>query len=218
MMTTTQIIQDVIYQGYGVSAQVIGDSYGIYRSSTPINPIVPGNLITTQNASFNVDWTYKKANKYGNAVWQTLSDGRNFQVGDYFIKAPFPEQRFFVAAMQRMLPILSVECNKTVTITRAAQDNAPDSDVYSGYVPPTVTTLAQNLPVSMLYQNHGSDNKMKLPTDTRLPRWIMLLPNLGSVVYKNRDIVIDELNMRYVIISVELTDLGWRMVMEQLGA
>jgi hypothetical protein len=51
-----------------------------------------------------------------------------------------------------------------------------------------------------------------------MPRWWLLMPNLGNVTYKNRDIVIDEIGMRYVIATAEKTDFGWRCQAELLGA
>jgi hypothetical protein len=226
-MADAAYIQNRIYYGYGKAAQRLGLQFDVYRSATPINPIQGTNIISNGYASFNVSWSYMSANKYGNVVWQTVIDanslsdgGTDAKVGDYLkgFDLRGKPQTFLIIAEQLQLPILSVECNHIVTITRATQDATQGfSNNYSGYLPVTAETLASGLPVSLYYMQYGQNNKMKLPTDTRLPQLWMYAPNLGGVVYKNRDEVIDEENNRYVISMAELTDLGWRFVLEQLG-
>lgn len=224
-MADAAYIQGKIYYGYGQAAKRLGTSFDFYRSVTPLNPIVAGNIIGNLLVSLNQNWAYDKANKYGNAIWQMVADARQppdsigFTIGDYFLGTSLDNVplTYFVISKQLILPILSVECNKVVTIQRANQDNDPDSDVYSGYTPGTATVLASGLPVSILKQAIGRDNKEKLPTDTLMPRWDLLMPNLGNVTYKNRDIVIDELGFRYVVAAAEKTDFGWRCAIELLG-
>ena len=213
-MPVNQTIKNVIYQGYGITSNIIGESYEIFRSPTPLNPLAPANYILTQTASYNVSWDYEKANRYGNAVFQTLTDGRYCAVGDYFF---FNIEIYFLIARQWMLPLLSVQCNKIIKIERASTDNAPDSDVYSGYnsTPPLI--LAESLPASILFSNKGIRNEQKLPTDTYLGFWTILIPDLGGVVYKNRDIIQDATNFRYVVDTAELTVYGWRIMAQQLG-
>ena len=125
---------------------------------------------------------------------------------------------YFVISKQLILPILAVECNRTVTIQRADQSNDPDSDVYSGYTPGTALTLASEMPVSILVKAIGRKNEEKLVTDTLMPRLELLMPNLGNITFKNKDILIDDLGHRYVLASAEKTDFGWRCGIQLLGA
>jgi len=226
-MADAAYIQSKIYYGYGKAATHLGLDYTFYHPTNPIDPLNVANQIGTLKVSLNVAWSYMKANKYGNAIWQTVADGRDsplsvgFTIGDYFQGTSLNNQvnTYFIISKQLILPILSVECNKFITITRAEQDNqAGFNGSYSGYTPASSTILASNMPVSMLEITIGRENKQKLPTDTLMPRWWLLMPNLGDVTYKNRDIVIDQLGMRYVIATTEKTDFGWRCQAELLGA
>jgi hypothetical protein len=297
---TYGIIQDTIYLGYGVAAAVVGQNYNLYRASTPILPLSGAPFLAPISASFNINFAYNKANKYGNAVFQLLVDGRFTQPNDFLqiqpgisltvasntitvTGAPAPyivfviqidsnvyqyeiqnydtldtiaanfaamipnasaaanvitlsdpftvcetyalAQTWYIASMQEMLPILAVQCNHFVTVERANQSkaNGYTSGQYAGYVPATAvaglqaSVISSGLPVSILSINHGRKSEMKLPTDADMPYMTILLPALGDIVYKNRDIVIDEQANRYVIISNELTPLGWRCIAELLG-
>ncbi|PIZ04092.1 MAG: hypothetical protein COY58_05990 [Gammaproteobacteria bacterium CG_4_10_14_0_8_um_filter_38_16] len=230
-MANAAYIQGKIYYGYGKAAKHLGLDSDFYRSATPFNPIVVGNKIGTIKVSLNQTWDYMKANRYGNAVWQMLGDARQppdsigFNVWDYFQFTDLEGKllTFFVIGKQLILPILAVECNRVVKIERATQDVGPGfNNEYAGYtttpsVPRKSITLAENLPISILNQGIGRKNDLNLPTDTMLPRFIILMPNLGGVIYKNRDIIIDDNNYRYVIVSSELTDFGWRCNAEFIG-
>jgi len=286
------IIQDTIYLGYNVSANVIGKPYNLYRSATAINPLVNYDFTTNLSASFNVSWDYKKANKYGNAVYQALVDGRQTRIWDilqissslvlnvttnvititgtpspylslliiidgkdygYIVKtadtldsiatnfaaiipmatatgntitiggvfttlqAQVVLDTWYIAAMQLMLPILAIQCNHFVTVTRQTQNDGNTQGQYFGYTPATATTIASNVPCSILFGNKGSRNEQKLPSDTHLGFWTILLPYLDNTVYENKDIIIDENEFRYVVDTAELTTLGWRIMARQLG-
>lgn len=217
-MADAAYVQDKIYYGYSQAAKRLGLQFDVYRSVTPVDPIVPVNLVANVFSSFNVSWSYMKANKYGNAVYQACVDGRVIQLYDYLVGNG---QIWFIASWkttQIILPILAINCNHTVKIERAAQDVTPDSDQYSGYNAVQPEILAAGLPCSILFSNKGTRNPEKLPTDTNLGFWTVLLPNLGGVVYKNRDIITDETNARYSVTTAELTDLGWRIAAQQQGA
>lgn len=217
-MANAAYVQDKIYYGYAQAALRLGLTFDVYRSVTPIDPIVPVNVVANVFSSFNVSWDYMKANRYGNAVFQAVVDGRVVQLYDYLIGN---NQKWFIASWkttQIILPILAIECPHEITIERAAQDITPDSDQYSGYNSVQPTVLARGLPASILFANKGAKNPQKLPTDNNLGFWTILIPNLDGTIYLNRDIIIDENNFRYVIDTAELTNLGWRIMAQQLGA
>ena len=213
-MANAQYIQDKIYYGYDKAAQRLGFEYDIYHSVVPVDPINPANFINRLFASFNVSWNYEKANKYGNAVYQLVSDGRYFSIGDFFVGNG---ETWFVISKDLQLPITAVQCNHTVLIERSVQSDVPGTDDYSGYNNQLPDVVARNLPASILYANKGNMNPERLPTDTNLGFWTVLVPNLGNVIYFNRDIVQDENGYRYVVVTPELTDFGWRLMCVQAG-
>lgn len=208
-MVTYAYIQDKIYFGYGKAAQKIGQEADIFRSSNGINPIASGNLIGQTFLSQNVVWSYEKANKYGNAVWQLVVDGRDIQVFDYLITDSFT---FFVIGMQPLLPILGVECNRTVSIVRPTKPRTPGANDYGGYEIADVLTIALNLPISALSGGRMENNQFKLPLDTRSPSFTLLIPNLPEIDLRIGDLVDDNRGVRLALTSVELTDFGYRCI------
>jgi hypothetical protein len=227
-MTTAATIQARVYRGYGIAARVIGDTYKFYRPGNPPPPIDQtdfdvdgatwdspginwdqiGNLLFELPVSLNAeDMNYSRPNKYGKATWYALVDGTDLEVGDYFIG---PQGIFFIAALQPLLPIFVVECNRVVSIYRPQAQNAFGLGGYGGNTAANETLLVAGRPCSILQGTKGEKSDGNLPSDTRSPWWQILLPYAGvDLTYD--DIIVDDLGRRYVISSPELSDLGWRL-------
>lgn len=205
-------LQQKIYAGYGKAALRIGPSYNQYRPSSAINPFQGGPLQSLY-ASFNAeDMTYSRPNKYGKATWFCLVDGTQTQVGDYLING---EKTYFIAAQQDTLPILAVECNRTINIFRPQQQTQPGVNPYGGTIDANQTELLSGWPASILQGTKGEKDGAVLPGDVRLPWWAILLPAYPGVTLLTADIITDDINRRYIISSAELTDLGWRLTCMQ---
>jgi hypothetical protein len=167
----------------------------------------PGNLLFSLPVSLNAeDMKYGKPNKYGKASWYALVDGTNLEVGDYFVG---PQGTFFVAALQSLLPILVVECNRTVSIFRPQGQTGLGLGAYGGNTDATETLLVAGRPCSILQGTKGEKAESNLPGDVRNPWWTLLIP-YGAVDLTMDDIVVDDLGRRYALSSVELSDLGYR--------
>lgn len=219
-MVNATYIQEKIYYGYDKAATRLGYNYYIYRATNGIDPISPANLVGEVFVSPNVNWAYDKFNKYGNTVWQLVHDGRKTNVFDYLMivpgqgsgNIPAPtEQTFFIGAQQLLLPILGVECNRKVKITRPTAPFSPDRG-YGGYTPVETELLMQNVPCSQLISTHsGRPNSFNFPLDSKWPRFQLLIPKLPNVELRTGDLVDDDRGVRFVVTGVELTDLGYRV-------
>lgn len=205
-------LQNRIYNGYAKAAARVGLPCGQYRPTSALTAaIAGGNLLRTLTASFNaLDFTYTKANLYGKALWYCLADGTQLQIGDYLVR---PDgSALFIAAMQALLPILAVECNRTVKVFRPQQLSGVGAQGYGGDTVASETLLANQFPASILVGAKSDKGPVDLPGDVRNPSWLILLPPLPGAVYlRNADVITDEQSRRYVISSAELTDLGWRI-------
>lgn len=222
-MTPEKIHQKILY-GYAKAASKLGAYFSLYRSSTPLSPIQVGNLVTHLRMSQSVSWDYMKANSYGNAQFNACIDAQSknsplsAKVGDYLIPAIDPDNSainnnntYFVQSLQFDLPPRVVECNATIDIIRPSQDSTPGYVGYVGYTEGTSEIVMTQMPVSILIESVGKDAQTKLPTDTREPSWVVLLPNLGNVTVRIGDIITDQLDQQFVVYDNELTDLGWRL-------
>ncbi len=210
-MTDGTSIQAKIYHGYAKAAQKLGLSYGHYRPLTANDPITDPNQLATLSASFCPDGSYRKPSAYGKPLWQCLADGSQLQVGDYLAGG----STFFIAAMQPLLPIIAVECNRVVTVSRPGPADFVGSGPYGASTPGTEVKLMTGWPASVLQGTKGEKNDVNLPGDVRLPWWAILMPQFADVVIETSDILTDDLGRRYIVSSAELTDLGWRMTAQQ---
>lgn len=167
----------------------------------------PGRFLTQRRVSLNAeDMNYRKPNKYGKATWYALFDGTGITVSDYLIG---PGGVFFIAAMQSLLPILAVSCNRVINLYRPQQQTNLGLGGYGGTTAKNETLLLQGRPCSILQGTKGEKSETNLPGDTRAAWWQVLLPNAGGII-RYDDVIIDDLQRRYVVSSAELTDLGWR--------
>lgn len=205
-------LQSRIYKGYTKAAAKIGLACGQYRPVSALTAaIAGGNLLRTLTASFNaLDFKYTKANLYGKPLWYCLADGTQMQVGDYLVR---PDgSALFIAAMQALLPILAVECNRTVKVFRPQQLTGVGAQGYGGDTVASETLLVNQYPASILVGAKSDKGAVDLPGDVRNPWWAILMPPIpGNVYLRNSDVITDDQARRYVISSAELTGSGWRI-------
>lgn len=202
-------LQNRVYYGYTQAALRIGLTFSQYRPTTATNALNAAFKLRTMPASFNaLDMKYGKANGYGKPTWYCVADGRILQVGDYLTGNG---STYFIAAMQPILPILAVECNRTVTIYRPQQQPGVGALGYGGNTQTNQAAVVTGFPVSLLLSAKAERNPVNLPGDGRATSNILLLPPIpGGVIIKDDDIVEDDLGTRYLIFDAEKTDLGWR--------
>lgn len=202
-----------IHAGYARVARYIGTTYAHYRPANASTPIAAGNKLADLPVSLNAqDPRYSKPNSYGKALWFAVADGAQLAVGDYIEGA---QGILFVAAVQPLLPILVVECNRTVSIRRPQQQTGVGAVGYGGDTDANEVALMTAWPASVLQGGNGDRNAL-LPGDSRNPMFTVLLPHYAGVTLRIADLITDDLGGRYVVASAELTDLGWRLVGQQV--
>lgn len=213
-----------IYYGYAQAAKRLGAPVTIYRSSSAIDPISADNIPDPGVilASFTVNWKYNKFQNYGVSVYTGVFDGRLTQPQDFLVDAN--DVPYFIGSQENVLPILVVRCNVYITIKRPYGDPDAGLQGYSGRVSSTDAVKYQNIPASMLLKTtKGVNNNVGLPTDTRQPLYTCLLPYLGDVQILTGDLAFADWTqggrpLNLVVWQAELTELGWRMQLEELGA
>lgn len=201
-------LQQRVYYGYAQAATRIGLAFSQYRPTTPTDALAQRNLLRTMPASFNAqDMAYGKPNGYNKPTWYCLADGRLLAVGDYLSGNG---STYFIAAMQPLLPILAVECNRTVTVYRPQQQTGVGVAGYGGNTADTQVAIVTGYPASLLLGAKAETGAAKLPGDGRSVAQSLLLPPIAGVQIENNDIVVDDMANRYIVFAAELTDLGWR--------
>lgn len=210
-------IQQRIYAGRGKAALRIGLPCRVFRPKSAALPLA--NLLTTLYAAFNAgDSTYLKPNKYGNPIWFADLDGRYTRPGDYLVRVS-DGGIWFIAAQEQLVPIVAVECNRSVKITRAADNQACGVGEYSSLASDVdyLGTDDTRWPASILLGGRALSAN-GLPADVKQSGWRILLPPSVPVTIGAGDIAIDDLDRRYAIESAEVTDMGWRLTVNEVHA
>jgi len=253
------LLQSKIWRGYEIAAEKIGFPCQFYRPTVPAGRILqeseigiglengsgdialegnvwqyPGKKLCIRRVSLNAeDMKYGKPNKYGKATWYALVDGRDLQVGDYFVNMSGiglengwggieredgsgdlllepSGSPYFIAAMQPLLPIFVVECNRVVSIYSPQAQAGIGAQEYGGTTTQNQKLLASGVPCSILQGTKGEKSETNLPGDTRSPWFTVLMPAAVGRIAQD-DIMTDDLGQRYIVSSNESSDLGYRI-------
>lgn len=210
-----RLLQTKIYQGYAKAAKRLGYQCDVFRPAGSGNPLALVNRIAGVLVSVNAkDFTYSKPNLYGSPIYYGMYDGSVTLPGDYLVRVS-DGSIYFVAAQQPHLPIALVECNRTVSVYRPQQQTGIGAQGYGGDTDANETPLMLSWPASLLQGPKGEKSETHLPGDARNAWAAVLMPAFAGVVLRSDDILIDDLARRFVLSSVELTDLGYRMTAMQ---
>jgi hypothetical protein len=139
-------------------------------------------------------------------------DAAYTQPGDYLVQE---QGIWFIAAQQRLLPVLCVQTNRTVSFTRPTAPSNAGLNNYGGATTATNMPLLTNWPASVLGVAGRGHPGADLPGDSGVPYWTVLLPAFPGVTLHPSDLVNDDLGRIAVVAAAELTALGWRVTVKQ---
>lgn len=213
-----------IYAGRGKAALRLGLSYDVWRPVQASDPFT--NQIATIKAAFNAgDNKYKNPNMPGDPIWFGDFDGRLTQTGDYLICSGNHEDIKYIAAQQHLLPIIVVECNRSVRLLRSKKSQsvgyvghsgldyaATENDDILGMAPDNNGGKFLGWPCSIILGRGQMRNPEPLPASSaEQTGWQILLPSSVPAVINANDILIDDLGRKYSISAAEQSDIGWRI-------
>ena len=203
-------LQDRIDRGLGRAARHIGASCDAFRPRHAAHPLAPINRYLRLSAAFTEEHpTFKRPVGYGQAAWSGIFDSAYTKQGDYLVG---PQGVFFIAAQQALLPNLCVLTNRTLSVSRPAAPSVAGVNDYGGLTAATATAVLTNWPGSVLLAGSGSPGD--LPGEANVPNWTVLLPST-PVDLLPADLITDDRGQSYVIGSLELSGLGWRILAKQ---
>lgn len=206
-------LADRIHKGLNAAARSVGEDTYAYRPSGVADPLDPRNRFLRLRAAFSAeDGRFQRPAKYGEALWYGVFDAAYTRPGDYLVQG---ESIWFIAAQQRLLPVLCVQTNRTVSFTRAAAPSATGVNEYGGVTAVTAVPLQSNWPASVLGATSGGHPEANLPGDVSVPYWTVLLPAYAGITLLPSDLMTDDLGRNAVIAAAELTELGWRITVRQ---
>jgi hypothetical protein len=206
-------LQDRVYRGLNAAARAIGTDTDAYRPSGRSEPLDRQNRFLRLRAAFTArDARFEHPNAYGDALWYGIFDAAYTHPGDYLVQA---DKIWFIAAQQRLLPVLCVQTNRIVSFSRPAAPSSTGVNTYGGAVTATNEIMLANWPASVIGVAGRGHPSADLPNDSSIPYWTILLPAIADVVLLPADLMMDDLGRNAVVAGAELTDLGWRITVKQ---
>ncbi len=199
--------------GMNIAARTIGAITHLYRPRSVDNPLHPTNRILRMHAAFMPRrGTIITGNGYGEALWRGLFDAAYTQAGDYLVQ---PDRTLFIASQQGLTEPLCVQTNRAITISRAAPPGTLGAVPYGGMIAGNSMVLLENWPASVLGISHNGRPTAGLPNDVSAAFWTVLMPAWDGIRLQTGDLYTDDLGRSAIIVSSELTDMGWRLTAKQ---
>lgn len=209
-------VQEKIWKAYGISARKLGLPYAVYRPNGPHDPIADGNFIENEFAAFTshkaAEYSFGRPMDHKQFLAHALVDGNKVEHGYYLVHA---EITFFVAAKERLTPILAIACNRTVTITRKLKNASLGlQPAYGATNAATDELLAQNWPASVRMGAKSQGDQASVNTVGE-GSWNIHLPTIEGLRLYPGDIIVDDLGGRFIVAAAELTPYGWSVLSQQ---
>jgi hypothetical protein len=206
-------LQDRVHWGLNAAARAVGVDTNAYRPSGFAEPLAAKNRFLRLRAAFTArDGKFAHPNAYGDALWYGIFDAAYTRPGDYLVQA---DTVWFIAAQQRLVPVLCVQTNRIVSFSRPAAPSSTGVNTYGGVITETNEVLLTNWPASVLGVAGRGHPSADLPSDSSVPYWTVLMPAIAGMTLLPSDLMTDDLERNAVVAATELTDLGWRITVKQ---
>jgi hypothetical protein len=198
-------LQARIYAGYAKDAQHTGLLYSVYRPDTPILPTDLSYLVGTAYCRFAAEKRFEVPHKWKEPTYYLYADGRELEKGDFLVS---DDATYFIADKQALLPMQAVRCNDVISISRPryVETTIVEDPIATAY---PIFRQLKKLDQKPVAQTFGASNSA-----TPIAEWFVYLP-IDWTLLKQGDIVIDQVERRYTIGSIDPTEIGAVVVMRQ---
>ena len=204
-------LQDRFSRGMGAAARVFGMPHDLYRARGPEAPLAPERRILRLSAGFDGgDPGYKRPRGYERSLRGTF-DADCTRVGDYM---KGPRGVLFIAALPPLQRPLCVMTNAVLDVLRPAGPETPGLNGYGGVREPRLRAILSDWPGQVLGGSGGGHTG--LPDDGGQSGWSVLLPPTPAAILGS-DLLRDEEGRRFLVRTAELSEMGWRLLVRQLG-
>jgi hypothetical protein len=207
-------LQDRLYWGLNRAANVLGSVTDAYRPRGVMDPLAKTNRFLKLRAAFSrADGNFERPVGYNTATWRGYFDASYTRVGDYLIQN---DDVWFIIEQQPLLPVLCAQANRIISITRQAI--ATTGSAIGATSASVAVDVISRWPASTLGIGTAGRSPTALPGETTIGNWTILVPSVHGAIIQPTDIVTDDLGMNGIVITAELSRLGWRLNVHQVTA
>lgn len=203
------IINRHIASAYAKSASILGVQETLFRPTGSSNP-TGGTPFGVIMCAYDVksDFDFKGTMQPNHAYASLLADPTLVEAGDYLVG----DDTHFIARVEPFRPALCVLCNETVDFLSTDVATTAGTNAYGGHVAANDAAVAVGWPVSMAARTRASTDVTKLPSDTKAAYYDVLAPPIPGVTLYFGMRITDAASQAYEIISAELSQFGWKLV------
>ena len=197
-----------IAAGGGRIAQRLGIECSVYRPSGISDPIVAANFI--EALPIYLEPAEKLQER---PEWIGTFDFSNSLQGDYLVSAD--ELTYFIAAQTAFAPLVCVQTNAILSVTRPVAVSNFGYNEYDGVTNSTTQDVISGWPGSLLASGRAKDGEAA--DNMGLAAWDIMLPILPAVPLV-ADLVTDDSGRIFVVTAAERTLLGWQLHVKQASS
>lgn len=105
---------------------------------------------------------------------------------------------------------------RTVSVYRPTQVTGAGVVAYGGQTPALMDSVASNLPASIQIEKVRGSEGVGLPTDSAKTQWRVMMPASVKALIQTRDVLVDDLGVRYQVAAPHRNPLGLKIICELL--
>lgn len=214
-------VQDSVHRGLGRAGRAVGHWCEVFRPRGAAHPLEAGNMVLRLQAAFSAPGgRFARPQGMGRAWWEGVFDAAYTRPGDYLRRRETRPGEgdggvWFIAAQQKLHPVLCVQANRVIDLLRAPAPRLPGLAAYGGREGAEEVKL-RGWPVAMLPAGTGSAEDAGLP-ERGGGGWTVLLPACG-VAPRAGDVVRDDLGTRAAVAQADLQGAVWRLRLRGLAS
>ncbi len=200
-----QKLHDLICRGMGNAARAIGEDYDLFRPAGPFEPLASGNrLMRLPVVLDNYAANYRRVRGVDQGL-RAMFDSISTRVGDYLSG---PGGVLFVAATPERERPVCVLTSISVDVYRARGPVLAGLNGYGGATDNSLEIVLKGWPVQVSVA--GSGRRGALPAD-RVESSLSILFPATPVPIQAADIIQDAQARRFVVLSAEMSKMGWHL-------
>lgn len=203
------LINTKIALGLARAASIVGSTQSLYRPTSASLPVA-GTPFGNIYCAFDIrpDFKLLATAQPNHSYAALLADPTIVQRGDYLVG----EDTYFVARVEPLRPALCVLCDQTLDFLDTDTTTSAGTNAYGGRTSDTDGIIAEGWPVSMTVRTRGETDITKLPSDTRAAYYDVLAPPIPGILLTFGMRIQDSNAQDYEIISAEMSQFGWRLL------
>lgn len=209
------IIQDRLHRAAGRCALRVGAPCFLHRPRNSIEPMAPPTRILSLQAAFLPPSGHlARTPGFGEVMWHGVFDAAYSKAGDIIVRASDGAVHY-VASQPPLLHPLCIRAARIVDVARPATSAIAGLATYGGTVTAGDTILATRWPAAILGIGGQGTGSSDIAADLSAGAWQVFLPVSLAIGLRNGDKILDDTGRVGVIATMELTDLGWRLLVRQ---